>query len=86
MTLGVDSVEEETFPEDNEGKETLTLRRYLISQFNYKNFSFKNVSNAYEKEKIDKYFVFESILHLKLRFTLQTFVQAGETKKEFFAY
>ena len=52
MTLGVESVEEETFPEDNEGKETLTLRRYLIIQFNYEIFSFKNVLHAYEKEKI----------------------------------
>ena len=43
-------------------------------------------SHAYEKEKIEKYFVFESILQLKIRFTLQTFVQAGETEKEFFAY
>ena len=56
MTLGVDSVEEETFPEDNEGKETLTLRRYLIIRFNYKIFSFKNVLHAHEKEKIEKYF------------------------------
>ena len=54
LSLGMDSVEEETFPEDNGGKETLTLRRYLISQFNYNFFSFKNVLHVYEKEKIEK--------------------------------